>query len=298
MLLFVAIAAIAVGVVVQILVPGRPLYHYGWYNVALAAILVIVIMQARRLVRNRQRNLWPAILVAFGSGVLALAGIANGLLAPDDATILGVPGASVRVDDLRGSLVFPLAESADGQVVRVERGGVTEIPPRGVRFSGANELWQVPRNVVAVEAADPYGAHLTITQPTGTFLSPVLMMPSIENVGNMQLPADTFAVPAAHRIVKVWLFDTRHAKLLRRIDARGGPAVLFAVDDETDRPLPHNVALALDGQAITLAGLRLRPLVEQYPAIAITPVPMPAITLLGLLLILAGSGWFLRLRHR
>lgn len=282
-------------VLAQFVAPGKLVYHYGWYNVAILGLLALSVSWWRAVARREPRFAPVAALALLGVGAVGLTGVANGLLAPDDTTVVGAPGATVAVDDLHGSLIFPLIDPSDPRevVVSLRRGNATmEIPPDASRLAGAFLLRAQGRAAVAVDAADATGAHLTITQPTGTaFLSPVLTMSAEQTIEGMTLPFDSFAVPAAHRLVHAVLFDTRHLAMLRNVPGVGRPAVLFAVDDETGRPLAHAIRLAFDGQQVSVGGLRLRPRVLRYPAIRIVSVPLPIAIGIGLGLLLAASAW-------
>src|SRR5579864_2502526 len=107
-------------------------------------------------------------------GLIALAGIANGLLAPAPQTIVGAPGATISAADLRGALQFS-ENTVNPNVVFVN--GAQQTPLCGaLHVLGSFEVWCEPRDVVSVQAFDASGARLTITQPSGTaFLSPVLL---------------------------------------------------------------------------------------------------------------------------
>lgn len=286
--------AIALAVVLELVLPGKAFYQYGWYNALLAAAFVVCAIRSRQVVRESGTPALAMLMLVFGTGAFAIAGVANGLFAPDPQVVIGSPGASVRVDDLRGSLIFPLG-TAD-PVVRLDRGGrLTEIRASGDSIAGTFALWQVPRQVLAVDVADARGAHLTLTQPNGSaFLSPVLTMPTQQTVAGMTLPFDTFAVPAAHRFVKVVLFDERHAGMLKSIETGGRGAALFAVTDEDQRAIPHGMGLALDGQTVALGGLQLKGLSLSYPAVSVVPIPAPLVLALGALLFLAGAAWSLK----
>lgn len=267
---YAAIAIVLAAVAwIEVAIAGRDLYHAGWFNVALAALVVICVAGARK------RNL----LTALGAAVLAGATIANGLFAPDNHTVVGAPGQRVRVDDLGGTLAFPFAQPGAAQ--------------EKVAFDGPPVttfvLRPVQRSVVYVEARDARGNHLTVTQPTGTaFLSPVLLMQQQQQIAGLTLPYDSFAVPAAHRIVKAVLFSPQQAAMLRGIEGLATSAVLFAVDDDSDRPLPHAIALCPDGQSVVIGGLSLHAAVLQYPALEIVPVPSLVALVLGTLLVLGG----------
>ena len=284
--------AIAIAVLLELVWPGQAVYQYGWYNALLATAFVLCAVRARAVAREGGVPALALLALVVGTGALTIAGVANGLFAPDPHVVIGSPGASVRVDDLHGSLSFPLA-TAD-PVVRLDRNGsLTEIGAGGFHIAAAFALSQVRRQVLAVDVADARGAHLTVTQPNGSaFLSPVLTMPTQQNIAGMLLPFDTFAVPAAHRVVKVVLFDRRHAEMLKtlRSDSPGG-AVLFSVSDEDDRAIPHGIALVADGTTVALGGLRLKGLAIAYPAIRIAAVPVPLVLVLGTLLLLGGAIW-------
>jgi hypothetical protein len=268
-----AYAAIAIvltaAACVEIALPGRTLYHGGWFNVVLAALAVICFAGVRR----------RSLAIALGAAIVACAAIANGLFAPDNNTVVGAPGQSVRVNDLGGTLSFPLAQPG-AQVQRPQFAG-----PLLTTFV----LRPVQRSVVYVEARDSRGNHLTVTQPTGVaFLSPVLLMQQQQQIAGLQLPYDSFAVPAAHRIVKAVLFTPEQAAMMRGLEGLASPAVLFAVDDENDRPLPHAIALCPDGRSVSVGGLLLHAAVLQYPAVEVIAVPSLVAVGIGALLVLGG----------
>lgn len=284
---------IAALVILEIALPGRAIYHAGWYNVALIALAIGTLFGARRTLREASLRARLAILaIAVGAAICGFAGAANGLLAPDSQTILGAPGQRVRVDDLGGTLAFPLATaSSENSAVVLERPGHAAATI-GVRSSdvGSFILRTVPRDVIYVEARDLRGNHLTVTQPSGrAFLSPVLLMEQRQTIAGMDLPFDSFNVPAQARVVKAVLFSpAQAAMLLHGVAGADQPAVLFAVDDENDRPLPQAIALAT-GAAVRVGGLLLRATVTTYPTVEIVAAPALFVVALGALLVLAGS---------
>jgi hypothetical protein len=298
---FAAVALLVVAAVVaEIVFPGQAVYHAGWFNVALLALVVVTVLGSRgQIARARSVRARVAIVaIVFGTVVAGLAGAASGLLAPDNRTVVGAPGQRVRVGDLGGTLDFPLAGtggpnvvSSFGVVVVLDRPGRRPLPigERG-RDAGSYILRSTPRQVVYVEARDPQAGRLTVTQPSGSsFLSPVLLMAQSQTIAGLNLPFDSFAVPAAHRVVKAVLFSAQEAAALHGL--QGGapaPAVLFAVDDENDRPLPHAIAVARDGTTIAAGGLLLRAAVLAYPAIEIMSAPALAAVIAGALLVLGG----------
>lgn len=279
------VAAIAAAVLLQTLFPDRAIWHEGWYSIALAALCAYLALCASRVARAAPRRSAAAILVAaFGAGVLAFAGIASGLLAPDSQLVVGAPGATVDVAGL-GTIAFPSLESRG--VPELVRGG-SAAPIEGVRYAGSFVLRAQPRTVIAVDAYDASGRHLTVTQPTGSaFSSPVLLMEQRQRLSGLDLPFDSFSVPAAHRIVKVVLFDARQAALLRGVGSPQ-PVVLFAVDDETDQPLPHAIRLARSGESVQVGDLRLRARIEIYPAVSVLSMPSFFAVVAGIAMIVAG----------
>jgi hypothetical protein len=276
---FGAIAAALVAVaILEVVLPGRDLYHAGWFNVALAAGTIVMAFASRKRFANPTGRLGVAA-VLLGGAIAGIATIANGLFAPDNRTVVGAPGQHIRVEDAGGVLQFPLVGNG--------------VPSAGVSFDGPAlrtfVTRTIDRTVVAVDARDPHGAHLTVTQPSGSaFLSPVLLMQQRQAIAGMNLPFDSFAVPAARRVVKAVLFTPQQAAMLRNMEGLEVPAVLFAVDDENDRPLRNGIALCVDGQSIVVGGLLLHPTVLQYPAVELIAVPPPALVVLSALLVAGG----------
>jgi hypothetical protein len=295
---------VAIAVVLEVLFPGRAFYHAGWFNVALAALAVATIEFGRRSLQqtNDLRGRVGIAAVLLGAATLGLAGVASGLFAPDNQTFVGAPGARVRVEAL-GVLVFPIASnaSADDVTVTLERrtGGTLEIGARS-RDAGNFIVRAVPRTVVYVEASDLRGDALTVTQPTGSaFLSPVLLMEHRQNIAGMDLPFDSFNVPAARRVVKAVMFSADQAAMLLHGGAElGAPAVLFAVDDEHERPVPHSIALSAAGAPVTAGDLRLRGIVGSYPGVEVVAAPNIFAVVVGWLLVLGGFAFSLAIKRK
>jgi hypothetical protein len=292
-LLFAALA-LALGAIVELALPGQPVYHAGWYNVLLSALVVVTIAAARKRFRAAAapRTRFAILAIVFGAATAGVAAVANGLLAPDNQTFVGAPGERIRVEGL-GVLVFPIVADAERTPsVSLQRAlhAPIEIGARA-RDAGGFVLRASQRDVVYVEARDVLGNRLTVTQPRGaSFLSPVLMMRHRQNIAGLDLPYDSFNVPAARRVVKAVLFTpAQAAMLLRRTETNGQGAVLFAVDDERDRPLPHAIALSAGGRAVRVGGLWLRATVAGYPAVEVVATPNVAAVAIGTLLVLGGT---------
>jgi hypothetical protein len=285
---------VAAAVALEIALPGRPLYHTGWCNVALIALVAVSVAAGRRYFHAARspRARFAILALVAGTAIAGLAGVASGLLAPDNQTFVAAPGARVRVEAL-GVLSFPLAggEAPVTASVTLERPrhAPIEIGERP-RDMGNFILHTFARDVVYVEARDLRGSRLTVTQPTGSaFLSPVLLMEHRQRIAGIDLPYDSFNVPAARRIVKAVMFTSAQAAMLLRGGAQiGEPAVLFAVDDENERPLPHAIALSAGGRAVRVGGLSLRAAVARYPAVEVVAAPNLVAAALGTLLVLAG----------
>lgn len=287
-------ALVAAAVLLQLFLPDRAIWHQGWYSVALVGLVALLALRTRAALAKARTGSGPAILaLAFGGAALAFGGIASGLLAPDPQQIVGAPGSAVPVADVGGSIDFATLQSGDPPALAVP--GSALLPIASQRYTADFVLQATPRTVIGVDARDGKNAHLTITQPTGSaFSSPVLLMQQTQRISGLDLPFDTFAVPAAHRIVNVVLFSPQQVALMSGISGPPRSVVLFAVDDETDRPLPHAIRLANDGQTVAVGGLRLRARVLRYPAVEIEAIPsIPALGI-GFAALAVGVGLFVR----
>ncbi len=286
-----AALAVVAGVAIELVLPGQPVYHAGWYNVALIALVAVTFAAGRKALRRAAtaRARWAVAAVLSGAAVTGFAGIASGLLAPDNQTFVGAPGERVRVESL-GVLSFPLVSSdAPAASVTLERPlrASVEIGERR-RDAGSFILRAVERDIAFVEARDVRGNRLTVTQPAGSvFLSPVLLMEHRQTIAGMDLPYDSFNVPAARRVVKAVLFTPEQAATLAHgAAASGDAAVLFAVDDEKERALRNAIAMSVAGKAVTVGGLSLRGTVAEYPAVEVVAAPNVVAAGLGALLVL------------
>jgi hypothetical protein len=287
--------AVTAAVAVEIALPGESVYHTGWYNVLLAALIVVAVVVGRRqFARTHSSRARAGIaIVLAGTAIVGIAGVVSGLLAPDNQTVVGAPGQRSRIESL-GTILFPIATSnvarADSVVLDRPLHAPVEIGERS-RPVGAFMLHTQMRSVVYVEARDLRGNRLTITQPEGTtFLSPVLLMQHRQTIAGMDLPFDSFNVPAARRVVKAVMFTPAQAAMLLRNGARlGEPAVLFAVDDENDRPLKNGIGLSAGGRPMRAGGLILRGYVADYPALEAVAIPNIFATAFGTLLVLGGA---------
>lgn len=276
------VAAAAGMTVAQDIFPGNALFHTGWYNALDVALIVAALLQ-------RRKN----ALALFGAAIVVLSGVAAGLMGPDTHTVVGSPGATVTDDQIGSAFVFPLAQpNVDPQTVTVSlRSGSSLVPIGARRYWGSLILWQTPRVAVWISAADAAGNRLTITQPTnGTFLSPVLAMQQSTVIGGMNVRYDSFAVPAERRTVKAVLFDAQQAaRLGPQSPQNGQPAVLFAVADRGDHPVPGGIGIVPSGSQRKIGGLILGAQAGNYPAVVVASAPYVPALIAGLLVLLAGA---------
>ena len=291
-LIVAALGAVALAGV-ELALPGNAVYHAGWYNVLLAALAIVTLPAARRCARGAPtaRRKIAALVVAGGAALAGFAGVASGLLGSRQSNVRrrAGPAHPRRVAVVLWS--FRLASpSTATDAVTLERPlhGAVSVGERA-RYAGNFVLRTQPRNVVYVEARDLRGDRLTVTQPSGTaFLSPVLMMQHRQTIAGLDLPFDSFNVPAARRIVKAVMFTPAQAAMFLHGAGIGTPAVLFAVDDDRERPPPHAIALSAAGEEVRVGGLRLRAIVASYPAAEVVAAPNLPATALGALLVLGG----------
>lgn len=274
-------------VVAQDVYPGAPVYHTGWYNALDIALFILSAWQLRALRKTHAQAFAALAAAAFGGAIVVFAGVAGGLMGPDTHTVVGAPGASVRDDDVGGSFVFPLK----GTTIALERGRAAAYVEGGRRYTGGFILWEQPRTVLEVNAADARGNHLTITQPTNaSFLSPVLLLQQRTTIDGMDVAFDSFSVPAMQRNVKAVLFTEQQAAQLHTDPPIvGQPAILFAVANSKDEVLSNGIGIAAPGVQKAVGGLRLSATVGSYPAVVVASAPYWPILALGLLLCIAAA---------
>lgn len=294
-----AVGAVCIGLVVaQDVVPLAGLFHTWQYATALAlgAFVLIGYLNGARKGEDGLAGKRLALAVA-GALVVTLAGLASGLLGPDTETVSHAPGTVAPIPDLRAAAFFTQVDAATlaaGEAhVTVRRPNKPEldVAPNGRRFLGDSVLVLEPQEAAFVEARDARGDRLTITQPTNpSFLSPVLLFPQTQVIAGKNLPLDSFAVPAAQRLVKaIYLPASMTASMRIGPDAAGKPAILYAVDDEQGRSL--GIAAAPSGAEVAIGGLRLRAILGTYPRLAVASAPAPLALLAGLALVVAGLVW-------
>ena len=294
-----AVAVIAIGLVVaQIAAPATPLYHTWQYALALALALTVLGAYANGARKGEDGVAGKRLLVTIaGAAIVALAGLASGLLGPDTATVAGTPGTVTPIPALGVAAFFSAADAGavargDASVtLRRRNGTAVAVESGGRKLLGESLVYLDAQPAAAVTAFDAHGAHLTVTQPNAaSFLSPVLLFREKQRIGEQRVPFDTFATPAQHRVFRVLYFTPEQLRAFRHaaIDAKQ-PALVVTAADDHGRPL--GITLAASGTDVTLAGVRLRVTLGTYPALAIAAAPQPWAIVLGLLLFAAGLMW-------
>lgn len=291
-----ATIAILALVVAQVAVPSWDGFH-TWQYAAVLAVLMVALLRARGAARGEPDEPLASVPVAalIGALVIAASGLAAGLLGPDAEVIARVPGAVAVVPSAAGAAFFPATDAAgiargDAAIIVRQRAGQPLGLPSGSRaYVGATALEAVPRIAAYVDVRDLRNGHLTVTQPTNpSFLSPVALFSQTVPLAGRDVPADSFAVPARHRTVKLFYFVSGALPDMRGRGKTSGPFVLFAVDDESGALLPGGIAAAGSGRTITLGGLRLRATLGTYPALQVSPIPAPLALWAGLAALLGG----------
>ncbi|MBV9647541.1 MAG: hypothetical protein JO043_08765 [Candidatus Eremiobacteraeota bacterium] len=279
-----ATAVVAVALVAaQIIAPAWAFVHSEPYALALAVAVWVLLTYALRASRgadgNRGRRLAYA---AGGAALIALAGIASGLMGPDLQTLVRAPGTVLPLPDVHAAAFFPLVD-ADGIArgdtsVVIRRRGRAEIAiaPNRRRLLGTALLLAEPGAAAYIEARDESGQRLTITQPTNpAFLSPVLQFGTSVAIDNQQLPADEFAIPALHRRVTAIFIDAKAASAIHASRLGDQNVVLFSVRDDASHNVAHGIGFAPSGGDAEVGGLRLHVTIGTYPRLVVASAPLP-----------------------
>jgi hypothetical protein len=222
-----------------------------------------------------------------GGVVAGVAGLASGLLGPDTAIVAGTPETVVPIPALGAAAFFgaadagAIARGSAGVVLRRKSAAEIALAPAAHRVMGESLVYLEPQPAAYVDAYDERGAHLTITQPTNaSFLSPVLLFRQRQRIGALDVPFDTFATPALHRIVRALYFTPHDLAQFNRANAgTTAPALVLGIK------------LAAAGQDVAIAGLRVRATLGTYPALAVAAAPPTWALVLGVALFVFGLTW-------
>ena len=294
-----AVAAIVIALAVaQDIYPQTPLYHTWQYALALAIGLTVALAYANGARRGAGGIAGKrAVLAMAGAVVAGVAGLASGLLGPDTASVAGTPGTDVTVPALDAAAFFgaadagAIARGSAGVILRRKAGGEIDLSPAAHRVMGESLVYLVPQPAAYVDAYDERGAHLTVTQPTNaSFLSPVLLFRQRQRIGELDVPFDTFATPALHRVVRALYFTPRDLAQFNRANGdTKEPALILSVADDSGKPL--GIKLAAAGQDVTIAGVRVRATLGTYPVLAVAATPPVWALVVSVALFVLGLAW-------
>jgi hypothetical protein len=296
-----AVAALVIALALaQDVYPQTPLYHTWQYALALAIGFAVVLAYANGARRGEDGVAGRRLLVAIAGALIAgLAGLASGLLGPDTASVIGTPGTVTPVPALGAAAFFApvdassLARGEAGVTLRRRNAPEVTLAPGARRVLGESLVELEPRPAAYVEAFDARGAHLTVTQPVGTaFLSPVLLFRDRQRIGAFDVPFDTFATPARHRVLRALYFTPEQLRgFVHAGTAVDGsrPAVILTAADDSGKQL--GITLAASGSTIALAGIRVRVTLGTYPALTVASAPVTWALVAGIVLFLAGIAW-------
>ena len=295
------VAALAIGLVLaQDFVPQSSLYHTWQYALALAIALAVIVGYANGARRGADGVAGRRLVLAMaGAVIVCVAGIASGLLGPDTASIAGTPGTVVPIPSLGAAAFFAQADAGTiahgdaGITLRRRNAGEIALAPSSRRVTGESVLYLEPHAAAYLDVTDERGAHLTITQPNNaSFLSPVLLFHDRQRIGEVEVPFDTFATPARHRIVRALYFTPRDLAQFGHAGAsidRTHPALVLTVADDAGKPL--GITLASSGSEAELGGIRVRATLGSYPTLAVASAPQTWALIVGVALFLAGILW-------
>ena len=291
-----AFACVAIALTAaQDLVPARDWYHAWQYIAILAIAIVVVVTYGWRGLRGGDGGVGRRLAAAMlGAAIVGIAGLLSALIGPDTLTVVGTPGTVTPVPDLGAAAFFapvdPAAIDRGDAVVTLRRLGAPplEIGRRPVPLD-LSVVVARPHPAAYVVARDARGNRLTVTQPDNpSFLSPVLLFRATQPIRDRSFPLDTFAVPAAHRIVHALYFTPADLAAFRHVAQSAGGIVLAASDDAgKDRGL----TIASSGTPVALAGLDLTLTMGSYPELLVASAPQPFAFLGGLAIFVAGCIW-------
>ena len=239
-------------------------------------------------------------LALVGAIAVAVAGLLSGLIGPDTVTVVGTPGTVTPVAEIGAAAFFAPADPqtiprGDATVtLRRRDAGPVDVGPRPVPV-GLSVAFTESRPAAYVVVRNDRGERLTITQPSNpSFLSPVILFRQEQQIHDRTFPLDTFAVPAAHRIVHILYFSPADVVAFRHDPAAPAPtgpgAILSASDDAGAQ---HGLTMTMSGTEAAIGGLHVTVTLGTYPVLQVASAPQPFVMLGGLLLFLGASIWAL-----
>jgi hypothetical protein len=296
-----ALLAIALTVVQDVL-PARDWYH-GWEYITILAIAIgVMTTHVWRVVRGREPGRRLALALA-GAIAVGVAGLLSGLIGPDTVTVIGTPGTVTPVIDLNAAAFFASADApsiARGNAVvtlRSRTAGETQVGTHPLPL-GLSVVFTQLRPAAYVEARDAHGNRLTVTQPSNpAFLSPVMLFRQNQDIHGRTFPLDTFAVPAAQRVVRILYFSTADLTAIRQDKTSPAPTQPGAILSVTnDAGAQQGLTLAASGTPVNVGGLNLVVTLGQYPVLQVASAPQLLVMIGGSVLFLAALVWSLTAR--
>jgi hypothetical protein len=298
----IAFALLAIGLTVaQDVFPARDWYH-GWqYTTILAIAILVMLGYVRRTWRSGDGPSGRRVALALGGAVaVAIVGLLSGLLGPDDVTVLGTPGTVTPVPDLGAAAFFAPADPQTlprgDAIVTLRRlnAAPVDVGPRPVPIG----LWIAftqPRPAAYVVVRNDRGERLTITQPNNpSFLSPVILFRQSQQIHARAFPLDTFAVPAAQRVVHVLYFSPADLATFPHDPAAPlptEPGAILSVTDEAGKQ--EGITMAPSGREVAIAGLHVTVTLGTYPVLQLASAPQPFVMVGGIVLFLLAGAWAL-----
>jgi hypothetical protein len=224
-----------------------------------------------------QRSQRTAALAAFGGALAAAAMLQAAFVAGQPARIPGVPGQLYRISARSSVAVeFPAALRSQGVWITSGRARIAAHIGQTVR-QGPFVFRVVGGPIARVIATSPNGKNVTVTQPQGAaFASPFLLFASTSD----GQPADLFAVPALHRVVRVAYYPGLPSHNINI------PFLLVQINEENGGVLYQGVVVS--GRPARHAGITLNFEISTYPVVLLASAPAMLPFALALALTLAG----------
>jgi len=277
--LFLALGAIVLfSALVPYLWPQTAVHHQAGYTVTLAVLLLLIAMRLFQGLRQPSGGRAARIeqIALAGAALAGMAALLCGLCAPDVQLLQGDPGQRLPLGESSSqSVLFPVDATdpllVDGRAV----------PTEGHLISETALLTAEPQPALRLVARSLDGRRLTVTHPNaGAFLSPLLLFRGTATIVGTPLPAETLAVPALSRSLSAFRVSAAQAQRAPFARVSHGRAGVLVVVGGGSRA--GGIGFVPDRVPTSIADLRLQVEPASYPALLVTPVPLPSATLIGL----------------
>lgn len=120
----------------------------------------------------------------------------------------------------------------------------------------------------------------------------MLLFRDHQRIGAFDVPFDTFATPAQHRVLRALYFTPEQLRGFAHagtaVDA-SRPAVILTAADDSGKQL--GITIAASGSTIAIAGIHVRATIGTYPALTVASAPVTWALVAGIVLFLAGIAW-------